>query len=293
MFPEGIMNSHRFSRHFAAKTVILTGAGSGLGMAICRELAASGAIVHALDINQDGLGVVTGWSDLPGRVSGHQVDVSDAESMARVIGEIIAHEGKIDFLFNNAGVTLIGESHTIGFEKNKRLLDINLMGVIRGTHLIYPQMVRQGNGHIVNTASVAGATGYVTAAAYAASKAAVLEFTRSLRAEAVGHGVMVSAACPGYVDSGIFAQERIIGMDRAELIKSLPVKMISPEDAAKWLLKGVCAKSKTNVFPASANLLWHLASWVPSALQPIHKRFLRDFQRASPRPPVTETGSGS
>jgi len=273
------MSARRFSHTFADKTVILTGAGSGLGKAICRELAAAGALVHALDIDGVRLREPSNWTDLPGRVVAHQVDVADAAAMTRVIGEIIAGAGKIDFLFNNAGVTLIGESHTIAFEKNKRLLDINLLGLIHGTHLIYPQMVRQGRGHIINTASTAGATGYATAAAYAASKAAVLELTRSLRAEAEGHGVRVSAACPGYVDTGIFAQERIIGMDRENLIKSLPVKMMTSEDAARRLLRGVCAGRKTIVFPASAKLFWYLSRWIPSLLLPFHKRFLRDFRK--------------
>lgn len=273
------MSASRFIHTFAGRTIVLTGAGSGLGRAICRELAAAGAQVHALDVDGGRLRELSDWTGLSGRVTAHEVDVADAAAMSRVMAGIIAEAGGIDFLFNNAGVTLIGESHTIAFEKNKRLLDINLLGLIHGTHLIYPQMVKQGKGHIINTASTAGATGYATAAAYAASKAAVLELTRSLRAEAEGHGVRVSAACPGYVDTGIFAQERIIGMDREKLIKSLPVKMMTSEDAARRLLRGVCAGKKTIVFPASAKIFWYLAIWFPSLLLPFHKRFLRDFRK--------------
>jgi len=273
------MSDNPFSRVFAGKKVILTGAASGLGKAMCHELATAGARVHALDIDGEGLLELSGWSDCPCRVTCHQVDVANAEMMSQVIGKIIAAEGEIDFLFNNAGVTLIGESHTIAFDKNKRLLDINLLGLIHGTHLVYPKMVQRGVGHIINTASTAGATGYATAAAYAASKAAVLELTRSLRAEALGRGVMVSAACPGYVDTGIFSQDRIIGLDRETLIKSLPVKMMTSEDAARRLLLGVCAGKKTIVFPASAKIFWYLARWFPALLLPFHKRFLSDFKK--------------
>ena len=97
------------------------------------------------------------------------------------------------------------------------------MGVVHGILPVYPIMIRQQGGHIINTASIAGVTGYATAAAYTASKAAVLELTRSLRSEARCYGVKVSVACPGYVDSGIFVQDRIVGADRDDVIKDLPV----------------------------------------------------------------------
>jgi NAD(P)-dependent dehydrogenase (short-subunit alcohol dehydrogenase family) len=141
------MSASNIKHKFAGKTIVLTGAGSGLGRSVCRELVSAGALVHALDIDGGRLRELSEMSGLPGRVTVHEVDVADVAGMSRVIGGIIEEAGAIDFLFNNAGVTLIGESHTIAFEKNKRVLDINLLGLIHGTHLIYPQIEQPAGGH--------------------------------------------------------------------------------------------------------------------------------------------------
>ena len=182
-------------------------------------------------------------------------------------------------LFNNAGVTQLGEAQNIPFGRWKWVLDTNLMGVVHGTNLVYPVMIAQGHGHIVNTASIAGATGYATAAAYTTSKAAIMEFSRSLRAEAKAYGVFVSVACPGYVDSGIFSQDRIIGADRAVVVNDLPVKPMTPEVAANLMLKGVLKRQRNIVFPFSAKVLWTLAHLVPSSLYPFQTKLLRVFRK--------------
>ncbi len=280
MFSQGVMTpSHSMTRVFGGRTVVLTGSASGIGRALTRLLVGSGATVHALDVNEDALAAMVRENSGPGVLHPFILDVRDRDAYASVIVEILRVSKSIDFLFNNAGVTLLGEAQTIPFERWKWLLDVNLMGVIHGTHLVYPLMIAQGSGHIINTASIAGATGYATAAAYTASKAAILEFSRSLRAEAKGYGVRVSVACPGYVDSGIFTQDRIIGADMDAMIRDLPVKMMTPDEAAGHLLKGVVSRKNTIVFPVSARFLWGLSKWAPSLLFPLQRRFLRVFQR--------------
>lgn len=265
-------------RHFAGKTAVLTGAGSGIGRSVARLLACSGAIVHAIDVNEEGLASLARKNPGPGVIHPVVMDVRDSERYAIVLRSIRESSESIDFLFNNAGVTQLGEAQNIPFDRWKRLLDINLMGVINGIRLIYPVMIAQGSGHIVNTASVAGATGYATAAAYAASKAAILEFSRSLRAEAKAYGVRVSVACPGYVNSGIFQQDHIMGADRDAVIKDLPVKMMMPDEAAGHMLNGVVKRTNIIVFPFSARILWTLSSWVPSLIAPLQGKLLRVFQ---------------
>lgn len=268
------------TRTFEKRTAIVTGAASGIGRALCRLLSASGATVHALDFNEEGLLSLLKESSGPGVIHVARLDVLDREAYARVIEVVRKTSGSIDFLFNNAGVTQLGEAQNIPFDRWKWVLDINLMGVINGTQLVYPIMISQGGGHIINTSSVAGATGYATAAAYTASKSAVLEFTRSLRAEAKAYGVKVSAACPSYVSSGIFTQERIVGADCDAMIRDLPVKMMTPEVAAIGFLKGVIARKETIVFPFSARLLWAMSCWTPSLIAPFQQRFLRVFQKS-------------
>lgn len=264
---------------FQGRTVILTGAASGIGRALALLLSRCGANVHALDMNLAGLNELRETEEGPGKIFPRLLDVRDYQAYSVAVQEIAVASQSIDYLFNNAGVTLLGEAQNLSFDRWKSLLDINLMGVIHGTHLVYPIMIQQGHGHIINTASIAGMTGYATAAAYTASKAAILEFSRSLRAEARDYGVRVSVACPGYVNSGIFAQERIVGADRQTMINDLPVKMMSPDQAAQGFLKGIIARKDTIIFPFTAKFLWYLSCWAPVLIGPFHKRFLRVFQQ--------------
>ncbi|MFD2256690.1 SDR family NAD(P)-dependent oxidoreductase [Luteolibacter algae] len=265
---------------FEGATVVLTGAASGIGRALATLLYQCGATIHAFDINQNGLDELVGsLSGKNGKIHPRCVSVSDLAEYSLAVDEVYKISPKVDFLFNNAGVTLLGEAQNLPFERWKWLLDINLMGVVNGTHLIYPKMIAEGSGHIINTASIAGSTGYATAAAYTASKGAVLEFSRSLRAEACNHGIRISVACPGYVNSSIFSQDRIVGADRESMIKDLPVRMLTPEMAAWGFLDGVVKNKEKIIFPFTAKFLWTLSCWTPSLLGIFHRRFMRIFQR--------------
>jgi NADP-dependent 3-hydroxy acid dehydrogenase YdfG len=266
-------------RAFHGRSVIITGAGSGIGRAMVTALSRHGARILALDVDGRNL------ESLAAETAAHtaQVDVRDRQAVHQAISSFAATQGGIDYLFNNAGVTLLGEAQSIPFDRWKWLLDINLMGVIHGIQAAYPIMIAQGSGMIVNTASVAGRTGYATAAAYTASKSAVLELTRSLAAEARRKGVRIAAACPGYVNSGIFSDERIVGANRTSVVNDLPVKMMSPEEAATGLLLGAAKGKDLIVFPFSARFLWHLASWIPFTMAPFQRRFIRLF-RSQQRP---------
>ncbi len=265
---------------FQGRTVILTGAASGIGRALARLLSQCGATTYAIDMNADGLASLSAECPGPGAVHPIPLNVCDMAAYTAVVARIQAEVKSIDFLFNNAGVTLLGEAQKLPFERWKWLLDINLMGVVHGVHAVYPIMIAQKSGHIINTASIAGATGYATAAAYTTSKAAILELSRSMRAEAKGYGIKISVACPGYVDSGIFLQDRIVGADREAMIRDLPVKMMTPDQAAYGFLSGVAKGKKTIIFPFSAKFLWYLSCWAPTLIGPFHKRFLRVFQKS-------------
>jgi len=270
--------SPSMTRHFNGKIVVLTGAASGIGRAMAGALAAAGATVHALDSNAAGLESLSLANPGAGEIHPYTLDVSDRASYADVIRKVMDDSSRIDFLFNNAGVTQLGEAQNIPFERWQRLLDINLMGVVHGVALVYPIMIAQGGGHIVNTASIAGGTGYATAAAYTASKAAILELTRSLRSEAKAYGVRVSVACPGYVNSSLFNQESIVGANRDAVLNDLPVRMMTPAEAAGHLLRGVAKGRGSIIFPFSAAFLWTISNWAPVFIGPFHRKFLRVFQ---------------
>ncbi len=263
---------------FEGKTVLLTGAGSGIGRALALQLLDCGALVHAADRDSAGLEALAAAAKGSGELVTRVLDVTDREDYGRWVGDCAAR-GPIDFLFNNAGVTLLGEAHKIPFDRWKWLLDINLIGVLNGIMHVYPLMVRQGRGHIVSTASVAGVTGYATAAAYTTAKKAVIGMSNSLAGEAAAYGVKISVVCPGYVNSNIFTQERVVGANVSEVVKDLPAPMMSPEEAAGHYLKGVASGRRTVVFPANAKLLWGIARWAPALLRPIQARLMRKFAR--------------
>lgn len=271
------MSKESLALHFRGKIVILTGAASGIGRALAIQLATAGAVVYAADVNKEGLESLCAELQAEGQVVPCLLDVRDGEAFIALSKEVVEARSRIDFFFNNAGVTQLGESQNIPFERWKWLLDINLMGVVHGILAVYPIMVRQKHGHIINTASIAGLTGYATASAYTASKAAVLELTRSLRSEARIHQVRISAACPGYVSSGIFVEDRIVGADLKSIIKAFPTKMMTPQVAASHLLEGVAGGKETIVFPFSARFLWALSNWAPGLTAPFQQNFIKVF----------------
>ncbi len=273
------MTSRRIlERVFGGKVVLVTGAGSGIGRALAEQLATAGATVYAVDRDEKALGSLAEGMSSPERLRPILLDVTDAKAYAAAVAAIHGEAESIDFLFNNAGVTLLAEAHKLAFSQWKWLLDINCMGVVKGVHHVYPLMIRQGGGHIVNMASIAGSTGYATAAAYTTSKAFVLELSRSLAAEAKAYGVRVSVVCPGYVKSNIFVQERVLGAELSAVLKDLPAAMMSPEKAADMVLRGVARGRQTIVFPLSARLLWYTSHWAPALLRPIQKRLMRPFR---------------
>lgn len=264
---------------YEGKTVLLTGAGSGIGRSLALHLVASGAKVHAADMDAAGLDSLAAEAAGPGTLLPRTLDVTDRADYGRWVDECLVASGTIDYLFNNAGVTLLGEAHRVPFDRWKWLLDINLMGVLNGVMQVYPVMVKQGSGHIISTGSVAGVTGYATASAYTTSKKAVIGMSHSLAAEAKAYGVKVTVVCPGYVNSNIFTQDRVVGANVKEVINDLPAPMMSPDEAARQYLAGAAKGKRTVVFPANAKLLWCLGRWTPILLRPIQERLMRKFSR--------------
>lgn len=261
---------------FGGRVVWLTGAASGIGREVALQLAQAGARVHAVDMDAGNLATLEQAAP-GGRIVTHVLDVADAAAYGRIIRDLYDSGERIDFLFNNAGVTLLGEAHKVPFEKWRWLLDVNVMGVVNGIAHVYPRMAEQGGGHVVNTASLAGATGYATAAAYTMSKGCILGLSLSLRAEAREHGVKVTVVCPGYVDTNIFRPERVVGATLEQVLEDLPAGMIHPREAAASLLDGVAKGRETVVFPFSSKLWWWVVSWAPAVVGPIQRRFLRAF----------------
>lgn len=186
----------------STRRVLITGAGSGLGQAMARRYAARGDRVAVVD--RDFERAQQTLSELPGQ--GHlalPADVADDASMAALRQRIEAEWGGVDVLYNNAGIASGGPLASSSMEEWNRVLQINLLGVVRGCLAFLPGMLARAQGQIVNTASFAGLAGAPNMMSYGVSKAAVVALSEQLRAEAEPQGVRVSVICPAFFQTNL------------------------------------------------------------------------------------------
>jgi len=191
-------------RTYQEAVCLITGGASGIGEALGRELARRGARVVLADRREDAAAaVVDGIRTAGGKADAAALDVRDADAFDAVVAGVFAGHGRLDYLFNNAGIGVGGRFEDQTLDDWRYIMDVNVMGVVYGAHAAYPWMIAQGFGHIVNTASMAGQIPTPGLISYGATKHAVVGLTRGLRIEAEEHGVRVSAFCPGVINTPI------------------------------------------------------------------------------------------
>ena len=181
----------------AQRRVLITGAGSGLGLALAQRYARAGDRVACVDI--DAARAELARAALPG--SGHlaiAANVASDDAMEQLHERIAGEWGGVDVLVNNAGIATGGPMVETTMAEWRNVMDINLMGVVRGCRLFLPGMIAAGRGQVVNTASFAGLAGAPGIMSYGVSKAAVVALSEQLRAELHGHGIRVSVLCPAF-----------------------------------------------------------------------------------------------
>ena len=209
------------------RVVVVTGAARGIGAGIAASFAEEGCEVVRLDLEGGGF---------PERDGDLVCDVADEAAVQDVVRRIASRSGRIDVLVNNAGVNLEGPLETIEDAAWRRLFDINVGGVFRMCKAVVPVMQRQRSGRILNAASFAAIVPSVHSAAYAASKAAVVQLTRVLASELGPYGATVNAYAPGMVPTGIngFAEMPQEAQDR--LLDTLSLRRWEePRDVADVL----------------------------------------------------------
>jgi NAD(P)-dependent dehydrogenase (short-subunit alcohol dehydrogenase family) len=252
---------------FTNQIAIVTGGASGIGKALCEELARRGAVVVVADRRfAEAESVAASITMRGGRASAVHLDVRHADDLRAVVDLTAKEHGKLDLMFNNAGIGVAGEIRELNLDHWRTTVEINLMGVIHGVEAAYPVMLRQGSGHIINIASLAGLVPAPGFGPYAATKAAVVSLTSILRAEAKPLGVRASVVCPGFVTTGILEHAIGVKVDQEEVMGKIGMLFLSADDAALRILRGVERNQGVIVFPTSARLFWRLTRISPSLL---------------------------
>lgn len=189
-------------------------------------------------------------------------------------------------MFNNAGTAVSGDARDLDIARWRRIVELNLMGVVHGTDAAYRVMAAQGDGHVVNIASLAGLTAFPTNAPYCATKHAVVGLSLSLRTEGEDLGVRVSVVCPGFIDTNIFAASEAVNVPQDELVRQIPLPKLSATTAAERILEGVRRNRAVIIFPAYARILWWLHRLSPSFAVPLGRRMIRDLRKLRRAPPA-------
>lgn len=221
------------------KSALVTGAASGIGRAIALRLAREGMNLFLLDIDETALvDVVSAVKQERVDAIGRRCDVSDPTQIAASVAHIVDRWGGVDLLVNNAGIAYYGQTENMSAEHCERLLAINLNAPIHFTRELLPTMLARPEAHILNMASFFGLIGTRRVAVYTASKFGLVGFSESLRAEYRRSGLGVTAMCPGFVDTNLFATAPI-GTDRHE--QKLPPSwmLTTPEKIANRAVKAI------------------------------------------------------
>jgi 2-keto-3-deoxy-L-fuconate dehydrogenase len=191
---------------FDGLVAIVTGGGSGIGLATARLLAARGARVAVLDLDPAAAGArraerQAAEPDDAGRLLPLAADVADEASVDAAVAAVVERWGGVDVLVNNAGIGAVGTVEDNPYEEWRRVLDVNLLGVVRSTRAALPHLRRSRNAAVVNTCSIAATAGLPDRALYSATKGAVLSLTLAMAADHVREGIRVNCVAPGTVDT--------------------------------------------------------------------------------------------
>ncbi len=268
-------------RHFKDKVCVITGAGSGIGAACARAMAAEGAIVIGADLRMDMLDKVAAEvTEAGGRMQTHQLDVADRDAVFALAEKVNNAHGAADLVLNNAGVAHGATVDEMSIDNFKWVMDIDFWGVVHGTQAFLPAMIAKGSGHIANVSSVFGLIGVPTQSAYNAAKFGVLGFGEALRHEVKEQGIGVSTIHPGGINTNIvrharFQQGPDMENEREEAIQRFAqFTMTQPEGAAKIIMKGIRRnKARILVGPDA-----HFIDWV-RRIFPTHYLTIMPFLR--------------
>lgn len=230
---------------FAGKVAVVTGAGSGIGRALAMELGRSGASLAISDVDAEGLAVTEQQLKALGTpVKADRLNVTEREQFLAYADGVKEHFGKVNQIYNNAGIAFTGDIEVSAFKDIERVMDVDFWGVVNGTKAFLPHLIASGDGHVVNISSLFGLVAMPGQAAYNAAKFAVRGFTEALRQEMMlaRHPVKVTCVHPGGIKTAIARNSTAAeGVDAGELAEFFDkwLAKTTPEKAAKVILTGV------------------------------------------------------
>lgn len=223
---------------FSGKVAIVTGGTSGIGYAVSEELLKRGATVRVIGSrNESVLKAKASLGKYP-NAKFAVADVRDHASVEKMIADCVAESGRIDYLFNNAGISQKNPYEKSTLADWKEMIDINLWGVIYGVNAALPVMRKQKSGHIINTSSVAALYGTPYQSLYVTTKNAVIGLSDCLYYEYLPENIFFTVVCPGDVATPIFKG-------------NIPDNAVPAEEAAHIILDGVAKRERMIVFPES------------------------------------------
>lgn len=246
---------------FAGKVAVVTGAGSGIGQALAIELARSGAKVAISDVDTEGLAQTEEQLKAIGApVKADRLDVTEREAFLAYADEVAEHFGKVNQIYNNAGIAFTGDIEVSQFKDIERVMDVDFWGVVNGTKAFLPHVIASGDGHVINISSVFGLFSVPGQAAYNSAKFAVRGFTEALRQEMVlaRHPVAVTTVHPGGIKTAIARNATAAeGLDSEQLAKLFDKRLArtSPQRAAEVILDAVRKKKARVLVGTDAKLL--------------------------------------
>lgn len=244
------------------QVVVVTGAASGIGRALALDLAGRGAALALCDVDGTGLGETAERCTTRGAREVHTqtLDVSDRSAVARYARRVVADLGRVNAVFNNAGVALHGDFEETPYEEFERVMDVNFWGVVNGSKEFLPHLVASGEGHLVNVSSLFGLMGMPGQTAYNASKFGVRGFTEALRMEMLvaRHPVRVTAVHPGGIRTAIARNARTTASHDPQAVARLfdtRLARTTAEQAARTIVEGVLRDKPRIVVGADARIL--------------------------------------